>query len=310
MNYSGQINPCLSCVSTLNYGRKLNRLDNKVDWSRILTWLVILAGVYFGLVALIYLFQNRFIYHPESRIWRTPADVGLEYERVEFSASDGVQLSGWFIPHEEARAVMLYFHGNAGNLADRVEFLSLLHTLNISIFGIDFRGYGESEGTPTPRGTLKDAEAAWEYLVEKRDIPPDRIVIYGRSLGGTIASWLATRHEPKALILGSTFTSAADMAKEMFPFIPVDFLINIPYKTREYLQQIHCPVLISHSTQDDVVPFYHGEELFQVANEPKEFLELRGAHDDVVFTSRETYIQGMGAFLSKYAEQPKHLQNR
>jgi len=281
-----------------------------VDWSRILTWVGILAGVYLGVIALIYLLQNRFIYHPDSNIRRTPADAGLQYEEVSITTDDGVTLSGWFIPHERARAVMLYFHGNAGNLSDRVDFLAMLHTLEISIFGIDFRGYGESGGEPTPRGTFRDAEAAWEYLVNQRNVSTEDIVIYGRSLGGAIASWLAAQHTPKALILGSTFTSAADMARQMFPFIPVKLLMNIPYNSLKYISMVRCPVLISHSIQDDVVPFHHGEELYATANEPKNFLELYGPHNNVVFASRAVYLKGMNDFLSTYVKEAQPAQKQ
>ncbi|MCF7805034.1 MAG: alpha/beta fold hydrolase [Candidatus Marinimicrobia bacterium] len=270
---------------------------------RMTTFIATLVIIYLAFAGFLYLFQEQFVFHPSSAIHSTPADVGLPYEEVTVTTQDGIDIAGWFIPHPDARAVILYFHGNANNLADRVEYLKLLHSLRVSIFGIDYRGYGKSDGKPDARGTYKDAEAAWEYLVNDQNIAPENIVIYGRSLGGAIATWLARQKNPGALILGSSFTSAGDMARKMFPFMPVKLLVRVPYNTLEHLKYVDSPVLVSHSIDDTTVPFEHGKRLFEAANPPKEFLELRGPHNNVVFTSRQQYLEGLDSFLSRYAAQ-------
>lgn len=274
-----------------------------------MNFILIAVVLYGGFAGLLYLMQYKFVYYPETSIHYSPADVGLVYEDITMTTSDGIQIHGWFLPHEQSRATILYFHGNAGNLSDRVEFLQQLHGLDVSIFGIDYRGYGYSEGKPTPRGTYRDAETAWDYLVQERNIPPDEIIIYGRSLGGAIASWLAVRKTPAALMLGSTFTSAETMARKMFPIIPVQWFIHIPYNSEDHLPHVKCPVLISHSVDDDVVPFAHGKTLFDLANEPKKFLQLQGAHSNVVWASGRNYIEGLDAFISEFVQMKPPTEN-
>jgi fermentation-respiration switch protein FrsA (DUF1100 family) len=163
----------------------------------------------------------------------------------------------------------------------------------------DYRGYGNSSGTPTEQGTYRDADAAWRYLTEQRQISPCQIVLYGESLGGAIAAWVAIYQKPAALVIASGFTSVPDLARHFYPFLPVGWLTRIRYDTREYLRSVSAPVLITHSPEDDIIPFEHGRALFAAANPPKQFLELAGGHNYGFIFMRESWIKVLDGFLAK-----------
>jgi hypothetical protein len=147
-------------------------------------------------------------------------------------------------------------------------------------------------------GSYRDAEAAWRYLTEQRQVPAHNIILFGRSMGGAIAAYLATKYNPRGLIIESTFTSVPDMAASLYPFMPMRWLSRIKYNTKAYLQSINCPVLIVHSPDDEIIPFTHGKELFSAAHEPKQFLEIRGGHNDGFIVTGQLYIDGLNTFLN------------
>src|SRR5699024_9879685 len=154
---------------------------------------------------------SRMIYHPSKGLWTDPPAAGLAFEDVTFDTEDDRQLHGWFVPSDDTSTTVLYFHGNAGNISGRLETIKLLHSLGLNVFIFDDRGYGKSEGSSSEKGTYRDAAAAWNYLTQSRGIDAGKIVVMGRSLGGSIAAWLAARKNPAALVIESTFTSAADL---------------------------------------------------------------------------------------------------
>jgi hypothetical protein len=234
----------------------------------------------------------------------TPADIGLPYDEVFFDASDGVTLCGWFVPAKDARATVLYCHGNAENISDGLDPIEILHRLRLNVFVFDYRGYGKSRGKPTEQGTCLDVEAAWRCLVETRNVPPESIIVHGRSLGGAVAAHLATVRRPRALILESTFTSIPDRGAEMFPILPIRSICTFRYNTLQVLPTLHCPILVIHSSEDRLIPISHGRKLFAAANEPKQFLEIRGDHNSGFVTSGTLYTDGLGAFISRVAAAP------
>jgi len=261
---------------------------------------ILLAG--FGLIlGGLFLFQSRLVYFPMSKMDGSPEDMGLSYEDVRLTASDGVELHGWFVPAEGARGVVLFCHGNAGNISHRLETMALIHGLGLSVFIFDYRGYGQSEGKPSEEGTYKDAWAAWQYLTRDRDMAPKDIVVWGRSLGGPIAAWLAREATPGALILESTFTSIPDIGAKLYPFLPVRLIARIGYNTGEYVSNVKCPVLVVHSPQDRLVYFEFGCRLFEAAPEPKEFLKITGDHNNGFLVSGAIYRDGVDAFLKRHA---------
>lgn len=264
----------------------------------IVLTLVVAYVIFAGLV---YTFQSSLIYYPARKLDATPKQFGLTYEPISFRTEDGVALSGWYLPAEESRGVLLFFHGNAGNISHRMLSLQLFNRLGLSTFIFDYRGYGQSEGRPSETGTYRDAEAAWRYLVEKRKVDPSRIVVFGRSLGAAIGSYLATKHTPRALIVESGFTDVPDLAAKFYPFLPVRRLTRFHYTTIDYVTRRNCPILVVHSRDDDIIPFSHGRRIFEAAHPPKEFLEITGTHNDAFVVTGKRYEDGLDRFLSKAA---------
>ena len=266
-------------------------------------WIIaIIAGAYMLFAGYLFIFQSGHIYYPERILTANPSNVSLNFETVSFETSDGVKLSGWFIPSDGTIGVILFCHGNAGNISHRLDSIQIFHRLGLDVFIFDYRGYGQSEGKPSEQGTYNDAEAAWQYLVDYRQVKPDSIIIFGRSLGGAIASWLAHTHTPGMLILESTFTSLPDIAAKLYPYLPVKLLLRFKYDTAKYLSTVDCPVLIIHSRDDEMMPYSQGQRLFAVANEPKSFLEISGTHNEGFMTSSRRYETGLNDFISEYID--------
>jgi len=258
------------------------------------------ALAYLLACAYLYLAQGRQIFKPLRDIEATPADYGLPYEDIDFRSGDSVRLNGWYVPCVGARHALMFFHGNTRNISYCLDSVSLFHRLGFHVFLFDYRGYGRSEGRPGEQGTYLDAEAAWQYLVETRRIDAATIVMLGRSLGAAIASWLAVRHQPQALVIESTFTSLPDVAAEMYPYLPARLLARHRYPVARYLPQVHCPLLVVHSREDEITRFHHATALYAVANEPKELFEISGRHYDGYSTSGKTYEQGLDRFVRRY----------
>jgi fermentation-respiration switch protein FrsA (DUF1100 family) len=261
------------------------------------------AAVYLGLALYLYVFQARYIYFPSlpsRQVTATPADIGLAFEAVRLRTADGEALAGWFIPAPAARGTLLYLHGNGGNMGHRLDQIAVFHRLGLNVFIIDYRGYGASSGKPSEQGTYQDALAAWNYLTQQKHLMPERIVLFGESLGGSIAAWLAARHPPAGLIMYASFTSVPEMAQALYPMFPASWLTRYRYDTRAALNRVNCPVLIMHSPEDEIIPFSHGQALLGAAHGPKRLVELRGGHNDAVLVSREVYTREIGAFLQRY----------
>jgi hypothetical protein len=263
--------------------------------------------LYLGQLLFIYLHQDNIIYLPDlpsREVGMTPARIGLEFESVTLSAEDGVKLDGWFLPHASPRATLLFFHGNAGNISHRLESLKLLHDLGLSLLIFDYRGYGRSQGKPSEAGIYRDAEAAWRYLTETRRIPPERILLLGRSFGGAVAGYLAAKQPALGLVLESTFSSAPEMAGELYPWLPTRWLTHFEYNTRARLAHIRMPLMVIHSRQDDIIPFSQGEALYADGLSPKRFLELNGSHNNGVLDNTERYRHGLDDFITFCLAEP------
>ena len=273
----------------------------------------ILAAAYAGLAGVLYFSQSNMVYYPEigREMVATPRQAGLDYEDVKLVTADGVALHGWFVPSLHSRGTVLFLHGNAGNISHRLDSLLMFHRLGYSTLIIDYRGYGNSGGKPSEQGTYQDAESAWRHLTETREIPSDTIALFGESLGGAVAAWLATRHRPGALVIASGFTSVPDLAAKFYPFLPVRWLSRFDYDTRTNLRAVQAPVFIAHSPEDEVIPYQHGRALFDAANAPKQFLELSGGHNEGFIFVRESWVQALGEFLNRHVGgAEKHDLNR
>ncbi len=264
--------------------------------------LLVIVGGYCALALYVFLMQPKLIYYPGvpgRTLEATPAVIGMDYEELTLSTTDGEQLHAWFIPHQQARATLLFAHGNAGNISHRLDSIQVFHDLGLNVLIFDYRGYGQSTGKPGENGTYRDADAAWAYLTETRGIDPGKIILFGRSLGAAVIADLATRTVPAGVILESAFLSVPDMAATIYPWLPVRWLASYRYDNGDKVTRITQPLLIIHSRGDEIIPFEQGERLFRQASEPKQFLELRGRHNDGFYVSRDEYLAALGAFLER-----------
>jgi len=265
---------------------------------KLLTALAVLAGLYAAVCLVMFFLQSRLIYFPDSTDLGSPDDLGLPYRDVTLRTEDGLSLHGWFLPGEAGTPALLFCHGNAGNITGRLESLAVFRRMGFSVLIFDYRGYGRSEGSPSEGGTYADATAAWRYLTEKAGFDPDRVVVFGRSLGGAVAVELAARVNPMALIVESSFTSAPALGQAVYPWLPVRFLARIRYDSRRRIGRVTCPVLVVHSPQDEVIPYAFGRRLFELANDPKRFLEMRGGHNDGFAVTGDDYVRGIVGFIA------------
>lgn len=271
----------------------------RMGWNVLIS--VVLA--YAAVVALVFVFQTRLVYYPGigRDVAVTPQVYGLAFEPAEIRTADGETLHGWWVPADHARGTVLLLHGNAGNISHRLDYLLMFNRLGHSTFIIDYRGYGRSTGAPSEQGTYRDAEAAWDYLRQARSVRQQDLVIVGESLGGGVATWLAAKVPPRALVLLSTFTSMNDLGAEIYWFLPVRLISRMRYDNVRNLERINAPLFIAHSRDDEIVPYAHGRRLFDAAREPKEFLEMRGGHNEGLVFSRKEWMARLGSFLERYA---------
>lgn len=263
--------------------------------------LTTLALAYGGLAALLFFSQDKLAYYPQigREMLTTPRAHGLDYEQLTLTTPDSEKLDTWFVSAPQSRGVVLFLHGNAGNLSHRIDSIAMFHRLGYSVLIFDYRGYGRSTGKPSEAGLHQDAQTAWDYLTKTRGIAPGRIVLFGESLGGALAAELAAREKPGALVLASVLISAPELAADLYPWLPTRWLVRLRYDTRAALAKVQSPVLIAHSPDDEIVPFRHGQTLFDTATEPKVLLHLAGGHNDGFIFMREEWVAVLADFLEE-----------
>ncbi|MFC2091666.1 alpha/beta hydrolase [Elusimicrobiota bacterium] len=268
-------------------------------WHLIKLILILFLGSYLLLLIIMFLFQDNFIYFPVNEPAITPSDIGLEYEHVELTTSDGLKLSGWYIPCSNGLYTILFCHGNAGNISHRMEYVNFFYNLGYSTFIFDYRGYGSSQGKPSEDGLYTDGETALAYLTVQRNIPLNKIILFGRSLGSCIAARLGADNQVKHLILESAFSSIRDLAKDHYPFFPSGFLLRSLYPTADYLEKVSSPVLIMHSSDDEIIDFSHARVLFEKVKRNAELVKLKGTHNQVLTESFSLYFQALSKITNK-----------
>lgn len=236
------------------------------------------------IIVLIFMFcENWLIYFPSRYPDGDWQPRGFPCEDAWFTAADGTELHGWYAPHEHPRAVVLYCHGNGGNVAHWADYLYNLHSqAGVSVLLFDYRGYGRSAGRPSEAGLLLDARAARQWLAERAGIPEKEIVLLGRSLGGGVAVDLAAADGARALVLESTFTSLPDVGAYHYPLLPVRLLMRNRFDSIHKIANYHGPLLQSHGTADTIVPYKIGRRLFEAANEPKQFFPIQESDHNVL----------------------------
>lgn len=244
--------------------------------------------------------ENFLLYHPYRTIEVTPGAHGVPFEDVRFRAGDGTKLHGWYIaPARPDGPVLLWAHGNAGNLSHRAENIAFIHReLGAGVFLFDYRGYGLSEGRPAEEGLYDDARAAYAWLRER--VPPERIFLFGRSLGAAVMVKLASENiAARGLILESAFESLLAMGRKMLPILPVGLLINQKFDTAALIPKIKIPVFILHGSADEIVPFAQGQTVFAMAPKPKRFFSIIGAgHNDTYRAGGPEYWAAWRRFLA------------
>jgi fermentation-respiration switch protein FrsA (DUF1100 family) len=285
--------------------------DAMTQWRISRKSLIWLLGVCLLTPIMLRWFEHTQVYCPDRILHATGAELGRPFEDVYFRAGDGVELNGWFFPSDtnspHSSKVVLLCHGNGGNISYRLDMTQALLSTGVNVFLFDYRGYGRSKGYPSEEGTYRDAEAAYQWLIQK-GFAARNILAFGESLGGGVAAELATRTATAGLILQSTFTCIADIGAELFPWLPVRWLGRIKYDTLSKLPRIKAPVLVMHSRGDTLIRFRHSERNFAAALEPKLFCELAGDHNDPL-TNRAQFIEGFEKFLKLVTSQREQTGN-
>lgn len=268
-------------VSAEESGALTTRLRKFVSSSRVIGIVLTVAILYAGACVLITVAQDHLIFHPVEVYAARPADDGMVYEDVELITEDGLHLHSWYLPVPgDARGTVIVTHGNGGNISHRLGTARFWLRQNCNVFLLGYRGYGPNPGSPSEAGFQLDADAAWRWLTETRGESPERIICFGRSLGGGTASYLAERYQPAGLVLESSFTSLSDAAGEHYPAFPVGLLLRHPFDTLSRMPEIHRPVLVAHSPHDEIIGFQHGQRLYEAANSPRFWVELGSHHND------------------------------
>ncbi len=245
-------------------------------------------------------FEDQYIYYPDKEIYHTPKTVGLEFQDIHLISEDGILLHAWMIPHPKPRFTLLHFHGNAGNISHRLHLYEKWHQMGFSVFAVEYRGYGNSQGSPSEEGFYRDANAAWNELVKKQHIPASKIIIAGRSLGCAVATKLATETQPASLILETPFTNISDMATEHYPWVfPVRYLARTKFDTLALIKRVQVPVMVISAENDQIVPAFMAQEIYSAANKPKHAITLSGDHNDFDLSSSSQYNSVWHAWLNR-----------
>jgi hypothetical protein len=264
----------------------------------VLRLAVVLICTYVAIVVLLKLFEDTLVYHPTpaAAFWAPiPADA-----RDVVLQADGGDVHSWWLPCPGAKGALLYLHGNAGNLSHRRDaVVRLRDTLGLSVHIIDYPGFGKSPGTPSEPGCYRAGDAAYRWLVEEQKIDPAEIVLFGNSLGGGVATHLATRHDHRVLCLIKTYTSLPDVGSYLYPWLPVRMLMRNRFDSLSRIADCHRPVFVVHGTADELIPFALGKRLYEAANEPKEFLAMQGQTHNDPFP--DEFYAALKAFLDKHS---------
>jgi len=245
-----------------------------------------------------HLLERMFVYFPTRPLDADPSLAGLPFEDVWLRTEDGLRLHGWFVPREGARATLLVLHGNAGNIGHRVAWIEMLRGASAHVLIFDYRGFGRSEGKPFEEGLYRDARAAYGWWEAARGGSGEKLVLLGESIGGAVATELATRAPVAGLIVQSSFTSARDMARTMLPLGLLQPLAGVRFDSAARISNLRCPKLVIHGDRDEIIPFRLGRRLFELAAPPKDFYVVVGAgHNDLPWVGGAEYVRRIARFL-------------
>ncbi len=224
--------------------------------------------------------------------------IDLPLEEVWLTVTSNVRVFGWYVDAGPTSPVMLWCHGNAGNISHRLQNISELHRRGISIFIFDYRGYGKSTGTPSEAGLYQDTLAAYDFLITQKNVAPHRLVLFGRSLGTSVACEAAVQRSAAGLILEGAFPSIQSMADHHYLGLPASWFVHSKFNLGEKLSRISIPLLMIHGEKDTIVPIKYGKQVFQTAHEPKIWYSVRDAgHNNVPFVGGSSYFQQLSTFI-------------
>lgn len=271
--------------------------------NRVLGYLAALVIAY-GLILLAAgLFEKRLIFFPNypGRLSGDWAPRGLPIKDAWLHTSDGLKLHAWWIANPAAQFTFLAFHGNAGNIADRAEVYRFLWQIPANVLALEYRGYGQSEGSPSEQGLYLDAEAAYDYLVHEAGVRPERVIAFGQSLGTAVAVNLAAERPVAGIVLEAPFPSARAVVRRVYPFLPgLGLVVRSKFDTAQKLKRIRAPILIVHCKQDPVIAYALGDAVYQQAQPPKFFLSISGScHEEASLIAPERYREELAGFLSR-----------
>ena len=242
--------------------------------------------------------ESRGIFFPLRNVEATPSFLHIPFEDVYIKTEDNIKINGWFIPKEGAKDTILFCHGNAGNIGNRLEKIIFLQEADVNIFIIDYRGYGKSQGRPTEEGLYLDAAAAYNYLVNTREIKAENIILYGESIGTAVIINLASREKIAGLIAEGAFSTGRDMGKQIYPFLPA-FIFSNKFDSLSKIKDVNEPKLFIHSRDDEIVPFGLVKKLFDAAGEPKQLKEIKGSHNSCFLDCREATLACIKSFIEQ-----------
>ena len=243
--------------------------------------------------------ESLFVFQPspwEDRNWAQLSRLPLE--EVWLPVDEVVTVFGWFIDAGPTTPVILWCHGNAGNVSHRLENIRRLYQRGISVFIFDYRGYGRSTGVPSEAGLYQDALASYDYLIHVRRISPERLILFGRSLGSGVAGEVAVQRPSAGLIVESSFPSIQAMSDQHYLGLPARWFTDVDFNLTQKVHSLQVPLLVIHGDQDSIVPMALGRQVFEAAHEPKQWYVVSGAeHNDVPFVGGEPYFREIETFL-------------
>lgn len=257
------------------------------------------VGLFALFAAFLYFNQAKLVFIPDRSIDITPDQVGLKFEEVYIEVAPGQKIHGWYFGDSSTASAptVLFCHGNAGNISHRLQTVQFLLSLGVNVLLFDYRGYGRSDGHVSEDNVYADAEAAYRWLREVKKCEAASLFLFGRSLGGPVAIDLAGRVDCAGLVVESSFTSAIDMGKRLYPFMPVRLLARYHFDAATKIGLVNCPILIGHSPDDDIIPYDMGRTLFERAKSQKRFVVLEGTHNALAYLGNIKYINALQNFF-------------
>ena len=266
-----------------------------VKMNYLMLLLLTIVSIYFFILISTYLFQRNLLYHPGENNY-SGDKLTVEIERVNVKTKDNIDLLSWYHnKHLNSHKTILFLHGNAGSLENRIHKINHFKDINVNFLLVSWRGFSGNKGKPTEKGLYEDAKSAVEWLKSK-GINENNIIIYGESLGTGVATEIAQNKNFAGVILESPFTSMIDAGKTKYPYLPVRFLLKDKYENNKKIKNIHSPILIMHGKVDNIVPFYMGEKMYELANEPKYY--YFSEYDDHMMEYNEKLLTELKAFIN------------